>query len=158
MSTPKPSPHRAATLDRLRRLSHLLDNAIPLPGVGYRIGLDPLIGLLPGGGDLFTGLISVYIVLEGARLGVPAATLGRMGWNILLEVVTGTIPLIGDVFDVAWKANVKNVALLERHIQNPKPSGRADQLFAIILIGSLLLLMGGVVWASLWLVRQVLAV
>lgn len=158
MPDPESLTHRTAALARLRRIAHLLDNAIPLPGVGYRIGLDPILGLLPGGGDLLSGLISVYIVLEGARLGVPAATLGRMGWNILLEVVTGTVPLFGDLFDVAWKANVKNVALLERHIHNPEPSSRADKLFAVILIVALLALIFGLVWASLWIVRWVLQV
>ncbi|MEO1182651.1 MAG: DUF4112 domain-containing protein, partial [Cyanobacteria bacterium J06636_28] len=92
MSPPDPTPassahHSHAALQRLRNLSHVLDNAIAIPGLGYRVGLDPLIGLLPGGGDLIAGLISIYVIAEAARMGVPAATLGRMGFNILTEVL-----------------------------------------------------------------------
>lgn len=144
------------TLQRLRGLSHLLDNAIAIPGLGYRVGLDPLIGLLPGGGDLMAGLISIYIVAEAARIGVPAATLGRMGLNILTEVVVGTVPMIGDLFDVAWKANARNVALLEQHIRHPAPSRRADKLFAIVLIAGLLAVVLGAATLSLLFVRWVL--
>ncbi|MBE9065154.1 DUF4112 domain-containing protein [Leptolyngbya cf. ectocarpi LEGE 11479] len=143
-------------LQRLRGISHVLDNAIAIPGLGYRVGLDPLIGLLPGGGDLMTGLISVYIVAEAARLGVPAATLGRMGLNIFLELLVGTVPMVGDLFDVVWKANAQNVALLERHIQHPRPSRRADKVFAIILITLLLALVIGIATLSLMIVRWVL--
>ena len=143
-------------LQRLRALSHVLDNAIAIPGIGYRVGLDPLIGLLPGGGDLVGGFISIYVVAEAARLGVPAATLGRMGLNILTEVVMGTVPMIGDLFDVAWKANARNVALLERHLHQPIPSGRADKLFAIVLITGLLIIVIGAATLSLLFVRWVL--
>lgn len=143
-------------LKRLRRLSHVLDNAIAIPGLGYRVGLDPLIGLLPGGGDLVAGLISIYVVAEAARLGVPATTLGRMGLNILTEVVLGTVPMVGDLFDVVWKANVRNVALLEQHIRQPIPSRRADKLFAIVLLVGLLAIVIGVATLSLLIVRWVL--
>jgi hypothetical protein len=149
----KLSAQRADVLTRLRYLSHLLDNAVPIPGLGYRVGLDPLIGLVPGGGDLFTGLISVYIVAEAARFGVPAATLGRMGFNILLEVLAGTMPMVGDLFDVTWKANAQNVRLLERHLQAPVPSRRADKIFAVILIAGLLAVIVAIATLSLWIVR-----
>ena len=143
-------------LHRLRSLSHVLDNAIAIPGLGYRVGLDPLIGLLPGGGDLVAGLISIYVIAEAARLGVPAATLGRMGLNILLEVVVGTVPMVGDLFDVVWKANARNVALLERHIRHPRPSRRIDKLFAIALILILLTIVLGAAALSLMFGRWVL--
>ena len=143
-------------LRRLRSLSHILDNAIAIPGLGYRVGLDPLIGLLPGGGDLVAGLISIYVIAEAARLGVPAATLGRMGLNILLEVVVGTVPMVGDLFDVVWKANARNVALLERHIRHPRPSRRIDKLFAIALILILLTIVLGAAALSLMFGRWVL--
>ena len=144
------------TLRRLRGLSHVLDNAIAIPGLGYRIGLDPFLGLLPGGGDLLAGLVSMYIVIEAARLGVPAVTLGRMGFNILTEVVIGTVPVVGDLFDVAWKANARNVALLERHIRQPIPSRQADKLLASLLIAGLLALVLGAATLSLLFVRWVL--
>ncbi len=143
-------------LQRLRGLSHILDSAIAIPGLGYRVGLDPLIGLLPGGGDLVAGLLSIYVVAEAARLGVPAATLGRMGFNILTEVVLGTVPMIGDLFDVVWKANARNVALLERHIHQPIPSCRADKLFALVLIAGLLAIVLAAATLSLLFVRWLL--
>ncbi|MEM9907384.1 MAG: DUF4112 domain-containing protein [Cyanobacteria bacterium P01_D01_bin.44] len=158
MSRPPLSTHQTTTLSRLRQISRLLDNAVPIPGVGYRVGLDPLIGLLPGGGDLLTGLISVYIVIEAARFGVPAATLGRMGFNILMDVLSGTVPVVGDFFDIAWKANAQNMALLERHVQDPVPSGVADRLFAIALITALLVLVISVAAFSVWVVRWFLRI
>ena len=145
-----------SALKRIRSISHLLDNAIAIPGIGYRIGLDPLVGLLPGGGDLMTGLISIYIVAEAARLGVPAATLGRMGLNILVELVVGTMPMVGDLFDAVWKANAQNVALVERHIRQPRPSGRVDKVFAILLIAVLSALVIGIAALSVMIVRWVL--
>ena len=147
---------RASTLSRLRQLSHVLDNAIPIPGVG-RIGLDPILGVLPGGGDLLTGAISVYVVFEAARLCVPAATLGRMGFNILLDVLSGTVPLLGDLVDVAWKANARNVTLLEQHIANPRESGRADKIFAVVLIVALVALIVAVASLSVFVVRGLLS-
>ncbi|MEO1401244.1 MAG: DUF4112 domain-containing protein [Cyanobacteria bacterium J06635_1] len=156
MSRPPLSTRQSTTLTRLRQISRLLDNAVPIPGVGYRVGLDPLIGLLPGGGDLLTGLISVYIVIEAARFGVPAATLGRMGFNILMDVLSGTVPVVGDFFDIAWKANAQNLALLERHVEDPVPSGAADRLFAIVLITVLVALVIAVAGFSVWVVRLIL--
>ena len=148
--------HSQAVLQRLSNISHVLDNAIAIPGLGYRVGLDPIIGLLPGGGDLIAGMVSIYIVAEAARLGVPAATLGRMGLNILTEVIIGTVPMIGDFFDVVWKANARNVRLLERHIRHPIPSRRVDKIFAIVLIAGLLVLVLGIATLSLLFVRWVL--
>ncbi|MEO1592178.1 MAG: DUF4112 domain-containing protein [Cyanobacteria bacterium J06632_22] len=155
MPTTKPMADltsRSGTLLRLRRLSHVLDNAIPIPGVG-RVGLDPILGLLPGGGDILTGAISIYVVFEAARLGVPAATLGRMGLNILADVLSGTVPLLGDLVDVAWKANARNVALLEKHIESPRESGRADKIFAVLLIAALIALILAVASLSFMIVR-----
>ncbi len=143
-------------LQRLRGHIHVLDNAIAIPGLGYRVGLDPLIGLLPGVGDLIAGLFSIYVVAEAAWLGVPVTTLGRMGFNILTEVVLGTVPMVGDLFDVVWKANARNVALLERHMHQPIPSRRADKLFVIVLIAGLLAIVLGAATLSLLFVRWVL--
>ena len=141
---------------RVQALSRLLDNAIAIPGIGYRIGLDPILGLLPGGGDLISGIISVYVVFEAARLGVPAATLGRMGFNIILEVLLGTVPMVGDFFDVVWKANAKNVRLLERHMISPRPRKKLDKLLAVVIVAVLLAIVLGAATLSLLFVRWVL--
>ncbi|MGD1899143.1 MAG: DUF4112 domain-containing protein [Phormidesmis sp.] len=161
MARPTPSSKVASTtapaaLKRLRQLSYLLDSAIRVPGSEIRFGLDPILGLFPGGGDTVTGLMSVYIVFEAARLGVPAATLGRMGVNILFDVLTGTVPVLGDLLDVTWKANSQNVALLEKHIAAPVESSAADKLFAVVVIAALLALVVGVATLSVWIVAQVI--
>ena len=156
----RPSKYQSSTLQspvglrRLRQISHILDNAIPIPGTSARIGLDPILGLLPGAGDTLTGLMSVYIVFEAARMGVPAATLGRMGVNILFDLLTGTVPVLGDLVDVTWKANSKNVALLEKHVSDPIPSRAADKVFAIALIIILLIVVVGIASLSVWIVAQ----
>lgn len=144
-------PAYPVAIDRLQSLSYWLDNAIPIPGTGYRIGLDPILGLLPGGGDTFTGLLSAYIVWESARLGLPRPLLLRMAWNIVLEVVLGSVPIAGDVFDATWKANAKNVHLLRQHFRTPQTSRRANLGFAILLVIGLVGVILGFVAFSLWL-------
>lgn len=102
-------------LERTRLVAELLDDAIPVPLTDRRIGLDPLIGLLPVAGDAVTAAASLYIVAEAAVAGAPASTLSRMLLNVLLDVTVGSIPVVGDVFDAFWKANRRNVSLLEQH-------------------------------------------
>jgi hypothetical protein len=110
------TPEQQRRLRRMRLLSHLLDEWLRIPGTSYRIGLDGLIGLIPGVGDVAGALLSAYILREAYKLGVPMPTLMRMAGNIGLEAVIGAIPIVGDVFDFAWKANKKNLALVDaRH-------------------------------------------
>lgn len=101
---------------RVRALGWLLDNSIPIPGTGRRIGLDAVIGLVPGIGDLAGGVLSGYIILEAARAQVPTLTLVRMLGNVGIDTLVGVVPAVGDLFDAAWKANTKNVVLLEGHL------------------------------------------
>ena len=103
----------AARLARLRKLAWLLDAQFALPGMRFRFGLNSLIGLAPGMGDAVLGLVSLFIVNEARLMGVPPALLGRMLFNVVVEVVGGSVPLLGDLFDVAFKANLRNIALLE---------------------------------------------
>ena len=151
-----PSSGPDAQFERVQALSQLLDSAITLPGTEYSIGIDPIIGLVPGGGDLFAGLLSLYIVFEGFKLGASAPTLTRMASNIAIEVVAGTIPFIGDLFDVAWKANVRNVRLLEEHLQSPQPRRQADRVFFVILMTGLLILIGAIATLSFLVFRLLL--
>ncbi len=146
-----------ASLKRLQQMSHVLDKAIAIPGSNIRVGLDPILGLLPGGGDVVTGLLSVYIVFEAAKMGLPAPTLGRMGFNILLDVLSGTVPILGDLFDVGWKANSQNVALIEKHMAAPTPSRAADKAFSILVIIGLVALVIGMAALSVWVVTQLAA-
>lgn len=101
-------------IERLEALARLLDTRFTLPGTGVRFGLDGLLGLIPGVGDTVTGLISAYLIAEAAKMGARKRTVLRMAWNAGLDLVLGAIPVVGDLFDFAFKANRKNVGLLLR--------------------------------------------
>ena len=116
-------------LARLRRASEYFDSAFRIPGTDYRIGLDPLLSLLPVVGDATGAAVSAYIVAEAAALGVPRATLARMVFNVAVDAAVGSLPVVGDVFDAAWKANVRNVRLLEARVE--APSGAPDRWFLL---------------------------
>lgn len=118
----------AERLQRLRGLAWLLDNSIPLPG-GYRIGVDALIGLVPGLGDAAGALISAYIVNEARSLGAPRSVLFRMMGNVMIETVFGSIPFAGDLFDAAFKSNSRNLALLAKYQLDPVGSRRSSRWF-----------------------------
>ena len=108
-----PPASQQAAVARLRSLSQLLDTSIRLPIINYRIGWDAVIGLIPGIGDAVGLLLSSYIVLEAARLELPKSVLARMIFNVALEALIGAVPLFGDVFDAVFKANIRNMRLLE---------------------------------------------
>ncbi|MDJ1184165.1 DUF4112 domain-containing protein [Roseofilum casamattae] len=131
-------------VERLRSLSNLLDNAIAIPGSNYRVGIDPLIGLLPGGGDFLSSALSAYIVIEATRFGLPKETLGRMVMNVLIDTFVGIIPVLGDLYDVTWKANSLNVQLLEDHLENPSSSKKADRGFVALIIITLVSIIIGI--------------
>lgn len=97
----------------------MLDNSIHVPGTRWRIGVDGLIGLVPGVGDLLGALISGYVLTEAARAGASMSLILRMGLNVALETLVGAVPVIGDLFDFAYKANARNVRLLRRHVIDP---------------------------------------
>ena len=145
MSQLSPQPPRqpieaqASSIRRLRRFSYLLDDVIRIPGTPFRFGIDPLLDVLPIGGDFLGTALSVYIVVEASRLGVPRATLVQMVSNILLDTVIGTVPVLGTVVDATWKANSKNLELLEEQLNIPQSGKRADWLFLTLLLGGLIL-------------------
>lgn len=106
-----------AALRRSRSVARLLDDAVRVPGTDRRVGLDPMLGLLPLGGDAIGALLSLYVVVEAYRIGVPKRLLARMLGNVLVDFLGGVVPLVGDVFDAAWKANTRNVDLLESYVE-----------------------------------------
>jgi hypothetical protein len=114
----------SARLARLQRLSTLLDSAVTIPRTHIRVGLDPLFGVVPGVGDIVPTAASAYIVAEAAALGVPRATLARMCLNVLVDAAVGSIPLVGDAFDAVWRANDRNVRLLEAQVDDPDEARR----------------------------------
>jgi Domain of unknown function (DUF4112) len=130
---------KAPTLKRLRQLSRLMDNMITIPGTQVGVGLDPILGLLPIGGDFLGVILSCYIVVEAARIGVPRASLGRMVVNIIVDGLIGSFPMLGDLFDFAWKANTLNIQLLEEHLKSPHQTQKADKGFMLALVVGLML-------------------
>ncbi|MTJ53444.1 DUF4112 domain-containing protein [Anabaena sp. UHCC 0253] len=130
----------APRLKRLRQLSKLLDNIITIPGTQVGIGLDPIIGLLPIGGDALGLILSFYIIIEAAQLGVSRATLGRMVMNVIVDSLVGAIPMLGDLFDFAWKANNYNIILLEDSLKSPQQNHKADTSFILVFSAGLFLL------------------
>ena len=106
--------------DDLERLAWWLDSSIVVPGTRFRVGLDALIGLIPGVGDLIGAALSAYIVAAAARRGLPRSVLLRMALNVGLEALVGVVPILGDLFDAAWKANQRNVALLRQYAAVPR--------------------------------------
>jgi hypothetical protein len=135
----------ASRARRVRVLARLLDNAIPIPGTPWKIGFDPIVGLIPGIGDLVGAVLSGYIVLEAVRAEVPTLTLLRMLLNVGVDTLLGAVPAVGDVFDAAWKSNTMNVALLERHlsVSGETPTKRHNLLgVTVIAVIALVLILG----------------
>lgn len=148
--------HSARGVRQLRALARLLDNAIPLPG-GYRIGLDGLIGLVPGIGDAVGASLSAYIILRAAQLGVSWTTLLRMAGNVLVDGFVGLIPILGDVFDFAWKANQRNMELLDAALQKPPARGSAQHRLRIVAFVILAALLGFVALSIYLFIKLLLA-
>jgi hypothetical protein len=151
--TSAPVVPEVVTLDprrvqRLRRVGWLLDNSIPIPGTRYTLGIDQLIGLVPGIGDLVGGFLSLYIIIEAARMGLPRGVLLRMGWNVAVDTLVGEIPILGDLFDIGFKANIRNLALLDGYVARPVEVRRASgRLVAALVVGLLALTAGAVALA-----------
>jgi hypothetical protein len=138
---------KADPLARARMLTRLLDSAARVPGTGIRFGLDPMLGLVPGLGDVAGAALAGYLVLLAQRAGAPRAVILRMLSNVALDTVGGTVPLVGDAFDVAFKSNTRNLALLERALDVPVRESERASRFAVFatLTALALLAVGGLV-------------
>jgi hypothetical protein len=151
----KPSRPR---LDDLRFIAEVMDSHFRGP-YGYRFGWDAILGLVPVIGDLVTDIISFYVILRAAVLGCPASVILRMGINVLVENIVDLIPFAGAIFDFFWKANTRNMLLLDRYFDNPQAVRRGSRFFvafAIILVILLLLAcVAGSVMLLIYLVRMI---
>lgn len=131
-------------------LSFYLDGLFKVPGVGWRFGLDALIGLIPNVGDTLTSFASFYILVAGVRYGVPKITLLRMAFNIGLDYVVGMVPFIGDAFDFVWKANKQNLNLIRTRAAGHGKGKTSDYIFVFGLIGLLIaILIGSIITSGL---------
>ncbi len=140
------------SLEIARRLAHITDRAVRIPFTRFEFGLDAIFGLIPGAGDAAGALLSASVVVIGVKAGVPGATLVRMLGNVAVDTLVGTVPVLGDVFDAAWKANVRNVALIDAHLVAPDKGRRASALVVGGTILGLVATAGFAVWSALWIV------
>lgn len=156
-TSPVPTPV-ARRLARIRTLTRLLDSSIPIPGTGRTLGLDPLLGLVPWVGDAVGAAVSGWLIWQSARLGAPLAVLARMLWNVAVETLLGVVPVLGDLFDAAWKSNTRNLALLEAHLADPDAVRAATRGFwTAVGVGVFVVVVGLVTlagWILLGLLRM----
>src|ERR1700682_4350574 len=141
------APRSIKVDERLERLAWLMDDLIRVPGLGWRFGLDALVGLIPGFGDTATSLASFYILASAVRYRVPKITLLRMGLNIGIDYVLGSLPLVGDVFDAWWKSNQMNIALLRKRATVSAEDARSGKLSDWLFVGLIILLLAGLALA-----------
>ena len=146
-------PVRVDDAARVRALARILDSAIRIPGTGIRLGLDSIVGLVPGVGDLAGTAMSGYIVLAAARMGVAPAVVVRMILNLGVDTVVGSVPLLGDLFDVGFRANTRNAALLDRHLAEPVQVRKSSRLAVLAAVGGIVLLAAGGVFLAILAVR-----
>lgn len=159
---PRERPQAPVSIDNLERFAYLMDRAFRIPGTNIRVGLDAIVGLLPFGGDALMGLVQLGLVgVALTRYKVPKAVAARMFANILLDVGVGAVPILGDLFDVAFKANTRNVALLRQARDHeakgePMPAGPSRRFFVWLAAGFLAaigLMIAGLLALFVWLLR-----
>jgi hypothetical protein len=143
-------------LGHLRALARVQDELFRVPGTRIRFGLDALAGLVPGLGDAVTGSVAAYSLFAATRMGAPPSVIARMAGNIALDLLLGTVPLLGDLFDVGWKANTRNVRLLERHALDPRGARRSSRVVLAASLLPIFVLLAGAAWVTVRLVGWLL--
>lgn len=129
-----PLPPTPETLDALRRYAVLLDSQFRVPGTNIRFGLDAIVGLIPGIGDISTPVFAAVLLLQGVRMRLPIVVQARMVLNAAIDMLFGFVPVLGDLVDIGFKANLRNLALLERHARRDVPPSRSDYIFVIVCV------------------------
>jgi uncharacterized protein DUF4112 len=148
------APGNPATLDALRRWAVLLDSAFRIPGTRIRFGLDAIVGLIPGLGDISTPAFAALLLMQAVRMRLPVVVQARMVLNAAFDMLIGLVPILGDLADIGWKANLKNLALLERHARPGVPPSRGDYLFVWVCLAFLALIAVTPVVLIVWLLSQ----
>ena len=139
---------RGSLTARAREIARLMDSAFRVPGTKFRFGLDPVLGLVPGLGDVIGGSFSAYVLWLAFRAGAPAPVLGRMMVNAGFDVLFGAIPLLGDLLDAGYKANLRNLALLEQFVEHPEEARRRSKLFFVVVAVGLILVFVAAIWLA----------
>lgn len=143
--TPPPQTTDDSDIRRARALARALDTVIGVPGTPLRIGVDAILGLIPGAGDLAGAALSAYIIFTAYQKSAPPSVLWRMVANVAIDTAVGAIPVLGDLFDVAWKSNTMNVALLERYLADPQKTTTKNRLLGALVVVLVLALLVGLV-------------
>ena len=136
-----------------RSVARLLDTAFRVPGTRFRFGLDPVLGLVPGFGELVGGTFSAYLVWVAFRLGAPGSVMLRMAMNVGLDALFGAVPFLGDIFDATFKANVRNMALIERYAVEPEEVKSSSKIVLVVAV----FLIAAMIFASIWIAVSVLS-
>ena len=152
MSAPSPDPRLA----RLRHLVRVWDEAVRVPGTRFAVGLDALVGLVPGLGDALGALVASSVLVAALRAGVPAAVAARMLLNIALDAAVGAIPVAGDLFDAGFRANARNLSLLEHWLAEPARAARGSSVALGVVAMGALTLVAAAAAAAVWIARAVL--
>jgi hypothetical protein len=156
VETPRPP---AKGLERYTLLTHLFDQAFRVPGTKWRFGLDALLGLLPGAGDVVGALVGAYGILVARELGAPASIQLRMLANVALDALTGAVPIAGDIFDFVFKAHVRNRVLLEQWMQQPHATARKSSAILVVIPLVLIAIVIGAIWLAVaciyWLITSI---
>ncbi len=139
-----------------REIAAWLDRKFTIPGTNIRFGIDPILGLIPGAGDWLAGVISLYFLIQAAMLGGRASVLGRMFINILLDVLIGSIPVLGEIFDVYWKANIRNAKILDELHSNPEQTTTESRLWIWVVVVQFIVLILALLWLIGWLIIELL--
>ncbi|HEU0244813.1 MAG TPA: DUF4112 domain-containing protein [Candidatus Limnocylindrales bacterium] len=139
---------------RIATVAHLLDDIVRVPGTGIRVGLDPILGLVPFLGDITSGAVSAWIVLEAARFRLPGVVLAQMIVYATVDFLVGLIPFLGDLFDFGFKANTRNLALFHKHAVDPGASTASSWA----LVGGIALAFVGLLWLGIVLISRLLSV
>jgi len=144
---PRTDEQRTRSLAEIEALAWLLDNSIPVPGTGgRRFGIDAVIGLVPGVGDIVSGALGLIVVWRGSRMGLPRIVVGRMLLNTLLDIAVGAIPILGDAFDLWFKASTRNLGLMRRHLERPDTSTRDDWMAVFLMVGVVVAITVAIGW------------
>lgn len=138
------------TSNLLKEFAQLLDNKFTIPGTNIRFGVDPIVGLVPGAGDVLAGGISLYFLIQAALLKAKASVLSRMFINILLDVLIGSIPVLGEAFDVYWKANLRNARILDELQENPDKTTSESRLWVWFVVVQFIALLIGIILLIGW--------
>jgi hypothetical protein len=150
---PRNQGHLSRDLERARGLAQLLDSAIRIPVIGVRIGMDALLGLVPGGGDAVGALLGAYPIVLAVRHRLPHAVVVRLLGNIAVDAIFGSVPIIGDLFDIGFKSNLRNQRLIERYAAEPTRTTRSSQGIWIA-VGGIALIVAALLALTIWLVSQ----